>query len=754
MQLAPGSRLGHFEIVSSIGAGGMGQVYRARDHRLGRDVAIKVMIELSNTDETHLLRFQREARAIAALSHPNILVVYDLDTDPESGVMFLATELLEGETLRMHLTQGAPDWRRTAAIGASVAEGLAAAHAKGIVHRDLKPENIFMTSDGQIKILDFGLASNRLSELAEVDDAGETERMLTQPGQIMGTVAYMSPEQLRGQKPAATSDIFSLGSILFESASGARLFARASQAETVAAILREDLAFGPLEAAAPHEFVSIIRRCLSKSSEDRYQSARDLAFDLRAISSTGAVPRAEAVDARSIAILPFDNASSDPDAEYFSDGITESIMGKLSQLPALRVVARSTVFRYKGSHVDPQAAGASLNVRLVLSGRVQQRRDRLTIAAELTDVVDGRQLWGERYHRSAEDIFAIEEEIASEISDRLRIRLTEDERERLGRRHTGNTEAYHAYLRGRFEWNKRSEAALHRSVTSFREALEKDSGYPLAYAGLADSYNILGFYSLLPPSDAFPKAEAAAMRALEIDDMLAEAHASLGYALFYHRWDTARATESFKKAIALREDYPIAHQFYANLLAALGRFDESLAQFHRTVELDPLSLIANAATGWCLYMSRDYAAAEEQLRRTLAIDDSFGLTHIWLSHVLRVTGRTDDALIEARSAVSMKASWIESLAAQACALVAGGDSGSAREILERLLADRAQRFVQPYEIAAIQLALDDRAAALQSLHEALDIRSHRLVFLGVDPAFDALRGEPELERLLGRVGLA
>ena len=753
MQLPAGSRLAHFEIVSSIGAGGMGQVYRARDHRLERDVAIKVMTGLVETGEDGLVRFQREARAIAALSHPNILVIYDFDTDPASGVMFLATELLEGETLRTHLARGAPDWRRAAAIGASVAEGLAAAHAKGIVHRDLKPENVFITTDGQIKILDFGLASSTFAE-AVITEEAETQRLLTRPGQIMGTIAYMSPEQLRGEKAAATSDIFSLGSILFEAASGVRLFARTSQAEMVAAILREDVSMGPLEAAAPHEFVSIVRRCLSKSPDDRYQSARDLAFDLRAISSAGSMPRAEGVDSRSIAVLPFDNASSEPDSEYFSDGITESIIGKLSQLPSLRVVARSTVFRYKGSHIDPQAAGAALGVRLVLSGRVQQRRDRLTIGAELTDVVDGRQLWGERYHRFADDVFAIEEEIATEISDRLRLRLTDNDRGRLERRQTANIGAYHAYLRGRYEWNKRTEAALHKSVSSFRDALEKDPGYALAYTGLADAYNVLGFYSLLPPADAFPRAEAAAMRALEIDETLAEAHASLGYTLFYHRWDVPRAESAFLKAISLRDDYPVAHQFYANELAALGRFKESLAQFRRTVELDPLSLIANAATGWCLYMSREYAGAEEQLRSTIAIDDSFGLAHIWLSHVLRVSGRTDEALAEARSASAMQASWIESMSAQACALVQGGDAAGARQILESLLVDRTRRFVQPYEIATIQLALGDRDAAMASLLEAFEIRSHRLVFLGVDPSFDALRGDPEFVRLVGRIGLA
>src|ERR1700694_1611418 len=462
MPLTAGTRLGHFEILNPIGAGGMGEVYRARDDRLGRGGAIKILPEELATDEQALMRFQREAKPVAALSHPNIVALHELDRDSASGVFFFASELLEGETLATRLKKGPIEWKKAAEIAAAVADGLAAAHAKGIIHRDLKPANLFLTNDGAVKILDFGLART----FTKQDEDPETAQQVTKRGMMIGTIGYMSPEQIRGETLDASTDLFSLGSILYEMVTGSHPFRGGTPAETIAAVLKDE----KLERLSPPQLDSIVQHCLEKRATQRFQSARDLAFDLRAIISGTAT---EAFD--SIAVLPFDN-QSDPDSEYLSDGITETIISKLSQIANLRVMARGTVFRYKKQSIDPQQVGAELKGRLVLHGRISHRGDALMIRTELVKVSDGSQLWGERYQRKSADLFEIEEEIAKEISENLRIRLSGDQKQLLSRRYTADTEAYQAYLKGRYQWNKRSEAGLTAGVRWFQEALEKDPG--------------------------------------------------------------------------------------------------------------------------------------------------------------------------------------------------------------------------------------------------------------------------------------
>jgi len=739
MPLTSGTRLGHFEILNPIGAGGMGEVYRARDDRLGREVAIKVLPQEMASDEQAMLRFQREAKSVAALSHPNIVALHELDRDPASGVFFFASELLEGETLAGNLRRGPVGWKKAAEIAAAVADGLAAAHAKGIIHRDLKPENLFLTNEGAVKILDFGLART-LS--AELDD--RTQEQVTKRGMMIGTIGYMSPEQIRGEPVDQSTDLFALGCILHEMVTGSHPFRRGNSAETIAAILKDDKP----EKLSPPQLDALVEHCLEKRADQRFQSARDLAFDLRALISGGAT---EAFD--SIAVLPFENAAADPDAEYLSDGITETIISKLSQIPNLRVMARSTVFRYKKKTIDPQQVGSELNVRLVLHGRIRQRGDALMIGTELVKVADGTQIWGERYQRKAADLFDIEEEIAREISEKLRVRLSGEQKQLLTRRHTEDPQAYQAYLKGRFQWNKRTESGLNLGIGWFKEALEKDPAYALAYVGLADSYNIMGFYSLMAPKDAFPKAEAAARRALELDENLAEAYASLGYVQLYHRWKWAEAEESFRKAIALKESYPSAHHFYLNLLVTRGRFEEALAQNLRALDLDPLSLIINAALGWYHYFHRDYQKAADSLRKTLAIDDSFGLAHLWLSWALVKLGRFDEAIKEAQQGVTMSGTKGEALAATAYAYAAAGERARAQSLLDELLQISRERFVQPYYLASIASALGNVADAIRWLDESVAIRSHLLVFLNVDPRFDELRSRPEFAAIAEQVGV-
>lgn len=746
MRLTSGTRLGHFEILAPLGAGGMGEVYRARDLTLGRDVAIKVIPESLVRDERSRQRLEQEARAIAALSHPNILVVHEFDH--QADVTFIAAELLEGETLRARITRSRIPWRRSAEIGASIADGVAAAHAKGITHRDLKPENIFLTEDGRVKILDFGLAQTA----APIDsDPDAPTHHRTEPGKVAGTIRYMAPEQARGEPLDARCDLFSLGSVLFEMLSGQPAFGGASGADTLVEILTREPAFrDEVRQSTPAELLRIVERCLAKNREERFQSARDLAFDLRSSASGSDSPRPVQTPplADSIAVLPFENMSGDPDSDYLSDGLTESIINRLSALPRLRVIARSTVFRFKGKVDDPLEIGRALNVRAILTGGVGHRQERLTVRAELVDVASGAQLWGERYQRKSSDLIDVEEEIAREISERLRIRLSGQQEERLTARAPVNTEAYHAYLKGRYWWFKRTESALYRGLDYFREALEADPTYALAYVGMADSYNIIGFYSLLPPGDAFRKAEAAARKALEIDPLLAEAHTALAYSIHNYRWDWPRAAESYLRGLELRPDYPYAHQFYGNHLFCMARFDEAIAQFLLAVDLDPLSLVANAGLGWGFYYRRDYDRAADQLEKTLVIEESFGLAHLWLSLVYCTKGRFDEALVHAESPSAMAAARVEAESAQAIVHASAGHPDRARSILEKLQQMVRDRFVQPYELATIHAALGDIDSALTALEEAFTIRSHRLTYLQVDPKLDPLRDEHRFRALI------
>src|SRR5712692_7221079 len=483
MPLTVGAKLSPYEILAPLGAGGMGEVYRARDTRLDRDVAIKVLPEHLAKDPQALARFEREAKAVAALSHPNILALYDVGS--HQGVSYAVTELLEGETLRARLAQSAVPWRKAVEIGTAVAEGLAAAHSKGLIHRDLKPENIFLTSDGRVKILDFGLARWKPKPSATTDAAAPTE---TEAGTVMGTVGYMSPEQIRGTAADAPSDIFSLGCVLYEMVTGQRAFARPTAPEALTAILNEEppnLADSGKE--IPPDLQGIIHHCLEKHVEQRFQSARDLAFALRAAGGASgagvlASPRARrkrlprwvlagaavvllaggsffvwratggrAID--SLAVLPFVNVGGDPNTEYLSDGITENLINSFSQLPKLRVVPRNRVFRYKGREADTEKIGRELNVRAVLTGRVVQRGDSLNIQTELVDVAADSQLWGHQYNRKFSEIIPVQEEIAKEVSEKLRLRPTGEEQKRLTKRYTESPEAHQLYLKGRYLWN-------------------------------------------------------------------------------------------------------------------------------------------------------------------------------------------------------------------------------------------------------------------------------------------------------------
>lgn len=748
MPLSTGTRLGPYEILAPIGAGGMGEVYRAQDSRLERHVAVKVLPEQLSQNPQALARFVRETKAVAALSHPNLLAIFD--TGIENGINYAVTELLDGESLRASLRRGPMPWRKAVEIGAALAEGLAAAHSKGITHRDLKPENIFLTVDGRVKILDFGLAR------VEAARTGADTDTQTEAGTLLGTPGYMSPEQVRGTPAGPASDIFSLGCVLYEMTSGRRAFPGQTAAETMSSILRDT----PRELAGsgaqvPPELDRLIFCCLEKNCEERFQSARDLAFHFKAILNAASVtpPSSRAID--SIAVLPFTNASNDPDTEYLCDGITESIMNALAQIAQLRVTPRSTAFRYKTREVDPQMVGRELNVRVVLTGRVIQRGDNLVVSAELADVAAGSQLWGERYHRQLSDIFALEEEIARKISESLRLKLSGQEKTRLAKRPTENSEAYQLYLRGRHHWTKRTPDHVKKGVEYFQRAIEKDPGYALAYSGLADCYSILGVYSVLPSKEALARAKAAAVAAVAFDDELAEGHTSLGFIKAYLDWDWSGGEKEFQRALELNPGYWVTPYWYGLMLASTGRFEEADKQIRHGMELEPLSPVLMHGAAMISFMSRRYAEAVERSLEGLESDPDYFLLRHWLGLAYLLEAKNAEAISELQTAVDLcgrGVSWAVGSLGHAYAV--SGNQTEALRILEELL-DRAKREAIDFiSVAAIYAGLCDTGNALTSLEKACENRGMSGILVKVDPRFDALRSEPRFQQVLTRMNLA
>jgi len=761
MPLLPGGTVGPYQVLELLGEGGMGQVYRGRDPRLARDIAIKILPQDSTDDTQAVARFEREARAIAALSHPNIVAVHDFGE--QDGTFYVVTELLHGRTLRKRMEEGPVGWRKAVEIASEIAEGLAAAHAHSIVHRDLKPENVFLQDDGRVKILDFGLAQTD-PLMTDRDEAmvTTTKWFQTNPGTVIGTLGYMSPEQLRGETVDPTADLFSLGVMLFEMITTKKPFHRSSGAATIAAILHDDIPVNDLSGAVPPELQRIIETCVEKNPPARFQSARDLSLTLRAINSSSTVINSEllaSVTKRrtskksidSIAVLPFANSMKDPESEYLSDGITEGIINKLSQLPKLKVMARSTVFRYKGRDADAQTVGRELRVRAVLSGRLQHVGDRIVIGVELVDSLDGAQLWGETYNRRLADLVELQEEVSREIVDRLSIRLTGAEKKKLRKKSTENSAAYQLYLKGRYQWNKRTEDGLKRGIALFNEAIENDPSFASAYAGLADSYVTLATNIPLPPRETMPKAKAAAERAIEIDDGLAEAWSSLGSVQWWFEWDWEAAEGSYKRAMALNPNYATAHDGYAMLLCARGRFDEAIEQINRAGDLDPLSRIIAVHAGWPFYFARDYESAIRRFRKALELDEHFIPAHGWLGMALGQQHRYREALEAFQRALDVDRIPIL-LAMLGHTHAIAGNREQAEEVLTVLDYESRSRYISPYDIAIIHAGLRDHEAAIAKLKDAFEDRSSWMVFMEVDPRLDVLRDDVPFQKLVDRFG--
>jgi serine/threonine-protein kinase len=765
LSLTAGSRLGPYEILAPLGAGGMGEVYRARDTRLGREVAVKVVAQRLAGEPDLKVRFEREARAVAASNHPNILAIYDVGE--ERGILFAVTELLEGQTLRLWLLGAAPDWKKAASIGRAVAEGLSAAHAKGIVHRDVKPENLFVTRDGRIKVLDFGLA--RVAPSSVPESASETPTLApqTEAGVVLGTVGYLSPEQVRGLPADSRSDIFALGCVVFEVATGERAFSGISAAVTLSEALHHDPGerLGALGETAP-AFVQVLARCLEKDPENRFQSMSDLAFAFGLVSEESktragkgsegesVLPGAGAAPA-SLAVLPFVNRSPDPENEYFSDGMTEELISALSRVPGLRVASRTSVFALKGRIQDIRELGRALGATAILEGSVRRAGERMRLTAQLTSVADGYQLWAETYDRDIRDVFAVQDDVANTIVATLRDRLS------LGlpvstpaprRPDTQSVRAYQLYLKGRYFWARRTPETRGKAVLFFKEAIAADPGYARAYAGLADCFlERGGGVGGRAAEEVVASARPAALRALEIDDSLADAHTSLGRILLYYDWNWSAAEVEFRRSIELDPLYWEGHHSYSHYLLPAGRVAESLAASRKALELEPLDLGVNTHMGWHYLYSDDFDRAVEQCRAAVEMDPSFFYAHFYLGLAYEQKGEDEKALAELEEAVRLSPQSVEAAAGRIRLLVTAGRRREAEAALEKL-SGREEASIA-YEIGVARLGFGQTDRALDALEKALADRAERMIDMGIDPRLRPLRSHPRFREIARKVGI-
>src|SRR6516164_9198824 len=777
-----GQTISHYHILEKLGAGGMGVVYKAEDARLHRFVALKFLPDMTQ-DSQALERFRREARAASALNHPGICTIYDIGE--HEGRPFLAMEFMDGQTLRHHINGKALLFEEVLKLGTQIADALDAAHTEGIIHRDIKPANVFVTKRGQTKVLDFGLAKLVPKGLAraDLDSNEELVGSTSVAGIISGTPAYMSPEQVRGDPLDQRTDIFSLGLLLYEMATGRRAFGGRTGGVIIEAILtRPTVPAQNINPRVPPRLEEIINKALDKDRDQRYQRAADIHADLqqleRGADSTGTIGRRETETARnengarnlttrssgprtervsriidSLAVLPFENASRDPEHEYLSDGIAGSLINRLATIPKLRVMAQSTALRYKGRGIDPQSVGRELNVRAVLTGRIMQSGESLRIGAELVDVATGSQLWGAQYDRKLGDIFAIQDEISEEISAKLRSKLSRADTKHLTRRQTHDAEAYRLYLKGRHHWDRWTEDGFYKAIEYFQQAVERDPGYALAHAGVADSYVLLGWNSYLRPKDAFPKGKMAAMRALRLDPNLAEGHTPLAAVLWLHDWQWADARAEFTRSLELNPTYATANHWFAEYLMTTGRHAEAVARMKKSQELDPLSLIISVAIGWAFYMARQYDDAIEQLTRTVDLEPHYPVSHWILCLLLRKLGRHEQAITEGEKGVKLSGGSPLMSAALAQTFAEAGKRELAIQILDDLTRLTELRYIAPYFFAGIYTGLGEGDRAIEYLEKCYEEHSHWLIYLHMDPGMDGLRSDPRFQNLLRRVGL-
>jgi serine/threonine-protein kinase len=781
-----GKTVTQYEILAKLGGGGMGVVYRARDTKLGRFVALKFLPPQWSHDESAKQRFVREAQAASATEHRNICTIHNIE-QTDDGQLFIVMTYYEGRTLKQKLEAGPLPVDEALDIAGQIAEGLAKAHARGVVHRDIKPGNVMITEDG-VKILDFGLAT--FADALKLTIAGST----------VGTVAYMSPEQVRCEDTDARSDIWALGVVLYEMLDGVLPFKGPYPEATFYAIKNEPPP--PLRGAGhgiPEAVDKLVRRALEKNPEHRIQSARELARELRLLQGRtvplelrteplppvlAARPAAASVGRRlirgaleairdmragrpvpprqahrppaaSIAVLPFRDMSPGKDQDCFCEGLTEELISALTKIRGLRVAARTSAFQFKDQDRDLRHIGETLNVATVLDGSVRKTGNRLRITIELLNSADGYHLWSERFDRDLEDVFAVQDEIASTVVRILKGKLVTDEGTTVVAPHTSNLEAYLSYLEGRYHWNKRTEHELKKSLGCFEQAIARDPGYVQAYVGLADAYVTLGTYGALPANDVMPRAKTALRRALDLDPERAEAYACRGCVQSVYDWAWLAAEHDFKRAIHLNPGYPIAHHWYAiNYLVPVGRFDEAAEQLRQALELDPLSLAIKTSVGMRSYFAGRYEPALQELSKAVELDASFGLARVFLGLTYTALAKWDEAFEELDVAIALSGRNPDVLAALGYLRAVAGDIDGARTILAELGGISQRRYVSPSVLAQVHAGLGDTAEALHWLEEACAARAADLAWLAVRPVFSSLRAEPRFVALLRRMGLA
>lgn len=837
--------IGHYRTIKRLGKGGMGEVFLVEDTKQhGRKVALKVLPADLTRDESRLKRFKQEARAVLALNHPNILTIFEIGE--VDGLHYMATEYIQGETVRRRLWHSKIKVDEALGIAIQVAMALEAAHAAGIVHRDIKPENVMLREDRFVrdrfvKVLDFGLV--KLIDPAASNSNPEAVTMPvsnTSPGAVLGTSGYMSPEQALGEPVDERTDIFSLGVLLYEMVAGRPPFQGKTDSHVKVSILdQEPPPLTSLSSAVPHQLERIVARALTKDRTRRYQTATDLKLDLELLrdelrvgapdtqqtelqpaTASAASPEpggdqaatrqrsAVETDAAqaaptvlytqppaprhnrktlalmvaavaviaglagiiylrlssraitSVAVLPFINDTNDPSAEYLSDGITESIINSLSQLPNLKVMSRNAVFRFKDRKLDPQEIGRTLQVGAVLTGRIVKLGDRVVIKTELIRIDDGSQLWGAEFNNGLSDILTIQDEIARTISKKLKLKLTGAEAEKLGKHYTTNTEAYQLYLKGRYFWNKRDEAGLRNGIKYFKQAEEKDPTYALAYSGLADSYALLCDIGAVPPNDEMPNAKAAAQRAVDIDPTLAEGYTSRAFVKLAYGWDWLGAEKDFQKALELNPQYPTAHQWYASYLVQMGKFDRAMKEIEKAHELDPLSPIISSNLGFYSYLNGKYDEAIAEYKKLLELDQQFWVAHHYLGLAYAQKGMNEQAIAELRMLIRspgdgpIKEGLVEDNPEAAASLgyvyAAAGRRADAELILARLKILSGKRYVSPLYSATIYAGLKDRDHAIEDLYKAFDGRHPGLVLIRIEPMFQGLRSDPRFQQLIKR----
>jgi serine/threonine-protein kinase len=802
--------IAHYRIIKKLGAGGMGEVYLALDTKLDRKVAIKVLPPDSLAEENLKKRLIREAQAAAKLDHPNICAIYDVNE--ADSLTFIVMQYIEGETLAETMERKPLGLSTALAMAEQAAEGLADAHAHGIVHRDIKPQNMMITSRGQLKILDFGLAKQMRSS-DKLDYDAPTATLLSTPGLVVGTMPYMSPEQVQGELLDASSDIFSLGVTLYEMLAGKHPFKDKSAAVTMSRILLSDpIPTEQFQAQVSPELQTLLSKMLCKDKAARYQSAQDLLTDLRQLPAklsandtqadatrskevSAITPKESVADSilskaqhnkwallasalalvllvvaisrwlstehsDSLAILPFTYTSSDlqlmanPDREYLSDGMTESIINKLSQLTNLKVIARSSVFRYKGKDMDVQAIGRELNVRAVLVGQIKQEGDELRIGVELMEVQGNRIIWGDTYQRKTADIQSVQREITRNVSEKLRLKLTGADQTQLVKTYTDSGEAYQAYLKGRYHWNKRTDEGFKQAIFFFQEAIGKDPSYALAYTGLADCYTLRSDYGFLAPQEGYALAKDAVTLALKYDDSLAEAHTSLASIKAVTDWDWQGAENEYRRAIELNPKYPTAHHWYAAQLLLEGRLDQALQEIRIAQQLDPLSLGINKDFAVILLYARDYDKALEQCRKTLEIEPHFGAMFTYIAQIYELQQKYPEAAAELEKAHAAAPEDVEITYALGQAYALMGRKDEALKISNELNEPGKNNTYLRKEAAYLYALLGEKEQAVAILQRAAEDHYMPVAELKMDPRLDELRKDPRVVELLQKIGLS